>query len=77
MNSPIIIATVNNPVKHCSTGFFAAYLLTILFFLTAPDLNAQRLSRERNVDLWINQAGYLPAAVACTLWLMGEITKNN
>jgi hypothetical protein len=38
-----------------------ACFLTVLFFLTT-DLNAQRLSRELNVDLWINQAGYVPAA---------------
>jgi hypothetical protein len=29
---------------------------------TATDLNARRLSRELNVDLLINQAGYMPDA---------------
>jgi hypothetical protein len=36
--------------------------LLLLLFLTATGLNAQRFSRELNVDLWINQAGYVPGA---------------
>jgi hypothetical protein len=34
----------------------------LLLLLTVTDANAQRFSRELNVDLWINQAGYVPGA---------------
>jgi hypothetical protein len=37
-------------------------LLTVLLSLTATVAHAQRFSRELNVDLWINQAGYVPGA---------------
>jgi hypothetical protein len=42
---------------------FTKILWLLLLFVTAcPTINAQRLSRELNVDLWINQAGYVPDA---------------
>jgi hypothetical protein len=58
----LTINSSTNMKKVIKKDALWAYFLTVLFFLTAPDLNAQRLSRELNVDLWINQAGYVPAA---------------
>ena len=40
-------------------------MVIILFIIIAPGfskLNAQRLSRDYNVDLLVNQAGYMPQA---------------
>ena len=45
-------------MKHCKLLLLTAYCLLLL----PTDLNAQRLSRELNVDLLINQAGYVPGA---------------
>ena len=52
-----------------------ALRLAVLFCLTATDLNAQRLSRELNVDLLINQAGYVPGA-GKTVVTKGLINSN-
>jgi hypothetical protein len=48
------------------------YCLLLLF---ATDLNAQRLSRELNVDLLINQAGYVPGA-GKTVVTKGLLNRN-
>jgi hypothetical protein len=43
-------------------NLFRNYLLAVLYLLAATGLNAQRFSRELDVDLWLNQAGYVPGA---------------
>ena len=41
-------------------------IMALVFFISAinqpQEINAQRLSRDLNVDLLINQVGYVPAA---------------
>ena len=52
-----------------------ALRLVVLFCLAATGVNAQRLSRELNVDLLINQAGYVPGA-GKTVVTKGLINRN-
>jgi hypothetical protein len=57
----LFINEVINLLNHIFTKLFA-YFLLILIFIGPVSLQAQRLSRDLNVDLLINQVGYVPNA---------------
>ncbi len=60
-------------LKCLSYRFLPSLMLFIMVLQGVPEVSAQRLSRDLNVDLLINQAGYVPHA-AKTVVTKGRIT---
>ncbi len=52
-----------------------SFVLATVFAAIGTELNAQRLSRDLNVDLLINQAGYMPNAEKVVV-TQGEVERN-
>lgn len=52
---------IKNFINNVSGRFFTLTLLMMIVCIT-PKLNAQRISRDQNVDILVNQVGYVPGA---------------